>query len=124
MTRQLLSAGANRQPLNCRTPSLPGKGRQVYVSTGEYYAELWSAAVRALRQIQRRHHSWPQQRGNGHRARWLNDDFHSLPDEPRGENDLLLADQEDTFDMAAQDREGPWGERGAQAVRNGVARVL
>ena len=100
---------------------LPGKGREVHVSTGEDDAELRGAAADPFRQIEGRNNSRPQQRGDGHGARWLNDDFHTLPDQPRRGNDLLFADEENAFHVAAEDRESPWRQRSAQAVGDGVA---
>ena len=92
---------------DCRLESLPRGGRKVYVPAGVDYAELRGASAGAFRQIQGRHDARLQERGNGHGARRLNDDFHALPDQPRGRDDLLLADQEDAIHMTPQDRKRP-----------------
>ena len=91
----------------CRLELLPHQGRKVHVPTGVDYAKLRGASVGAFLQIQRRHDARLQQRGNRHGTRWLNDDFHALPDQTRHRDDLLLADQEDAFHMTPQDRKRP-----------------
>src|SRR5207245_3439189 len=90
----------------------------------EDQAEIRRSAIGAYQQLQGSHDSWLEQRCNGHSTRWLNDDFHAFPDQPRRRNDLFLAYEEDTIHVAPQDRKRSRRQRSAQAVGDGVAGVL
>src|SRR2546430_9902881 len=57
------------------------------------------SSVGTFRQIQRRHDARLQERGNSHGARRLNDDFHALPDQPRGRDDRS---EEHTSELQSQ----------------------
>src|SRR5260370_40177287 len=110
--------------VNSRLSSLPRKRRKVHVPAGKDHAEFLGVAVGASWQIQGSNDTWPEQRGNGDGARWLNDDFHAFPNQRRRRNNLLFADEEDAIHVTPQDGKRSRRERGAQAVGDGVAGVL
>src|SRR5713101_2904531 len=97
-----------------------GQGRKIDVAARKNDAESWSQAIEAGGQLQRGDRSGAQQRGKRNRRRRLDDDFHALPDEASGRDNLFFTHEQNTVNVALKNGERARGKRGAKAVRDRV----
>src|SRR5580700_5623367 len=99
------------------------QGGEVHVAAREDDSQLRWRAIQAGGQIEFREGSRAKEWSDGYRTARLDDDFHALPNEPHGGDNLFLADEQDAVKMTPQDPKRPRRERGAQAVCDRVARI-
>src|ERR1700685_3983443 len=100
-----------------------GQMGEVDVAAGEDYAKLWFSTVGAGGEIQGSNGAGIEKRGDCDGGGWLDDDFEALPDEAHGGDDFGFGDAEDSGEIFAEDGECARGERGTEAVGDGVGGI-